>query len=329
MLLTLAQRLTRTLVLMVTLAIMATGLVSSTAWAETSRGRAGNHHPPPTRSHGPPDDTPRNDSAVPLTRRVSPSGGMGHLPHPPVSPSGDMGHDVSHPQCGAALPTDDGSFGIVGINRGRPFTTNPCISAQYHWAKGTPFGAGVYLNTSNPAPGGAGYWPRSGSQDPVLCIDARSRTDAGCTYDYGWHAAAHALSTAMAVDRHIMRHTWWLDVEIENRWSGNGTSNTAMVQGMNDYLRSHGVAEVGLYSTGYQWRKITGGYTTASAASYRAAWKPQFTPMYSLDNAPLWLATYTDSKAAKTMCTTSFTGAKIRLVQFGEDEEGFDTNVVC
>ncbi|GAA1168614.1 hypothetical protein GCM10009608_01410 [Pseudonocardia alaniniphila] len=315
MLLTLAQRLTRTVVMVVALAIMATGLVASTAWAETPRGRAGTHPPPPSRSHRPPGGTPRHDTAVPLTRRVS--------------PSGDMGHDVSHPQCGVALPTDDGSFGIVGINEGRPFTTNPCISAQYQWAKGTPYGAGVYLNTSNPAPGGAGYWPRSGSQDPVLCIDARSTTDAGCTYDYGWHAAANALSAAMAVDRGMTQHTWWLDVEIENRWGGNGMSNTAMVQGMNDYLRSHGVAEVGLYSTGYQWRKITGGYTASTAANYRTAWKPQFTPMYSLDNAPLWLATYTDSNAAKTMCTTSFTGAKTRLVQYGEDEGGFDTNLVC
>ena len=92
---------------------------------------------------------------------------------------------------------------------------------------------------------------------------------------------------------------------------------------MNDYLRSHGVAEVGLYSTGYQWREITGGYTASSAADYRKAWKPQFKPMYSLDNAPLWLATYTDRDVAKKMCSTSFTGAKTRLVQYGEDGGGF------
>jgi hypothetical protein len=314
MLLTLAQRWTRTVVLVVALATLATGLVSSTAWADTPR-RTGTHPPPPSRSHTPPGGTPRGGNAVPLARRVTPSGGMGH--------------DVSHPQCGVALPADNGAFGIVGINKGRPFTTNPCIGAQYQWAKGTPFGAGVYLNTSNPAPSDSTYWPQSGSKDPALCIDARSKTDFGCTYDYGWHAAANALSTGMAVDRAITQRTWWLDVEIENRWTGDGTSNTAMVQGMNDYLRSHGVAEVGLYSTGYQWRKITGGYTGSSAGSYQAAWKPQFTPMYPLAHAPLWLATYAESNVAKMMCTTSFTGAKTRMVQYGEDEGGFDTNIVC
>src|SRR6201991_1387892 len=156
MLLTLAQKCTRTIVLVVALATLATGLVASTAWAEPPRGRAGTHpDTPPSRSDTPPPGgTPNSGQEAPLSRRVSPSGGMGH--------------DVSHPQCGVPLPSDDGNFGIVGINEGRPFTTNPCLSTQYQWASGTPYGAGVYLNTSSPIPDKSAYMPRSGTQDPAL-----------------------------------------------------------------------------------------------------------------------------------------------------------------
>jgi len=39
-----------------------------------------------------------------------------------------------------------------------------------------------------------------------------------------------------------------------------------------DYLRSHGVPSVGLYSTGSQWTGITGGYSTSTAGGYADAW---------------------------------------------------------
>jgi hypothetical protein len=238
-----------------------------------------------------------------------------------------FGHDVSYPQCGSALPTGS-AFGIVGINNGRPFSTNPCLSRQYQWAAGLPSEAGVYVNTSNPAPNSAYYWPRSGSKDPALCKDSGSRTDPGCAYDYGWHAAADALATGKELGKAVLGHTWWLDVETTNRWNGNGRTNTALLQGMYDYLRSHGVRKVGLYSTGFQWREITGGYTTSSAREYQTAWKTHFTPRYPLHAAPLWVATAGSSSTARNACSTSFTGGPTRMVQFlGKD--GFDTNLIC
>ncbi|WP_433278595.1 hypothetical protein ACQPZA_04400 [Pseudonocardia xinjiangensis] len=238
-----------------------------------------------------------------------------------------MGQDVSHPQCGGTLPSNS-AFGIVGINKGRPFSINPCFAAQYQWAAGRPFEAAVYVNTSNPAPSSSDYWPHSGAADPVLCNDGTSKTDPGCSYDYGWHAAANAFDSATQLDGSVTRHIWWLDVEIANKWNGDGSSNTAMLQGMADFLLSHGVTEVGLYSTAYQWRQITGGYTAASADGYRAAWKPQFTPLFPLDDAPLWIATYGTSDRARTTCTTSFTGGRTKLVQFSQDG-GFDSNLAC
>jgi hypothetical protein len=236
------------------------------------------------------------------------------------------GHDVSHPQCGGDLPSGS-TFGIVGLNQGRPFSTNPCLDAQYAWAAGRPGNAAIYVNTSNPAPSSDYYWPRSGRRDPALCTDSGSTTDPGCAYNYGWHAAKDALATGRKLGRATLGHTWWLDVETTNTWNGDGVSNTAMLQGMVDYLRSHGVGQVGLYSTGYQWKRITGGYSAATVAGYHAAWEGKLIPDFPLHEAPLWIAT-AGGGSARSKCATSFTGGPTRMVQFvGKD--GFDTNLPC
>jgi hypothetical protein len=240
---------------------------------------------------------------------------------------GGAGHDVSHPQCGAALP-ESSTFGIVGINGGRPFSTNPCLTTQYSWAVGRPSDAAIYVNTGNPAPSSDYYWPSSGSSDPALCTDSASTTDPGCAYDYGWHAAGNALVTGKRLGDAVMAHTWWLDVETTNTWNGDTTSNTAMLQGMYDYLRSHGVGNVGLYSSAYQWKRITGGYTASNAARYASIWGPHVTPDFPLHGAPLWVATAASSSTARTSCSTSFTEAPAQMVQF-ISEDGLDTNLTC
>lgn len=243
-----------------------------------------------------------------------------------AAPATGPGHDISHPQCGGTLPRSS-TFGIVGLNQGRPFSANPCLGEQYAWATGRPGSAAIYVNTANPAPRSDFYWPRSGRRDPALCRDAGSTTDAGCAYNYGWHAAADAMSTGRKLGRAVLGHTWWLDVETTNTWNGDGRANTAVLQGMYDYLRSHGVAKVGLYSTGYQWKRITGGYSARTAAQYQAAWSGQVSPDFPLHEAPLWIAGGSRGTAA-ARCATTFTGGPAAMVQFiGKD--GFDTNVTC
>jgi len=247
-----------------------------------------------------------------------------------VAPSaavGATGHDVSAPQCGRTLP-EIGAFGIVGVNGGRAFSENPCFATEYEWAKRRPAAPGVYINTGNPAPRSDFYWPASGSRDPARCRDATSTRDPGCSYDYGWHAAAKALAVADRVDPGLRNRTWWLDVETANSWNGDGTANAADLQGAVDLLRSKGVARVGLYSTAYQWRTITGGYTASSAPTYRAAWRSAFLPRYRLETLPLWIATTGDLAAAKAACSTTFTGAPAQLVQY-VDGSGIDANYVC
>ena len=123
----------------------------------------------------------------------------------------------------------------------------------------------------------------------------------GCAYNYGWHAAANAMATGKKqLGRGVLGHTWWLDVETTNTWNGDGPANTAVLQGMLDYLRSHGVAKVGLYSTAFQWKTITGGYTAATAARYRAAWDGYLIADFPLHEAPLWIATAAGSGTARS-----------------------------
>jgi hypothetical protein len=245
----------------------------------------------------------------------------------PAAAPGAIGHDVSTPQCGSTLP-EIGAFGVVGVNGGRAFTWNPCFASEYAWAKRRPAAAGVYINTGNPAPRSDYYWPASGSREPALCRDSTSTRDPGCAYDYGWHAATAALAAAERVDPTSRSRAWWLDVETANSWNGDGIANAADLQGVVDLLRSKGVARVGLYSTAYQWRTITGGYTASSAGTYRTAWRSAFTPRYRLESLPLWIATTGDAAAAKAACATSFTGAPAQMVQF-VDGSGIDVNYVC
>jgi len=246
---------------------------------------------------------------------------------PAAAETTGLGHDISHPQCDAPLP-DGSAFGIVGINQGRPFSANPCLAGQYRWATESGSSAAVYINTGNPAPTSDYYWPKAGSEDPALSKDPGSTIDTGCAYDYGWHAAADALATGRRLGDGALAHTWWLDVETTNTWNGDNAANTAVLQGMYDHLRSNGVAQVGLYSTGYQWKQITGGYTAKSANPYYEAWQPHFTPKFALHEAPLWIATAATSGAARKRCSTSFTGAAATMVQFRGDD-GFDTNLIC
>jgi hypothetical protein len=239
---------------------------------------------------------------------------------------GAIGHDISHPQCvRSALPAG-GAFGIVGVNGGRAYTVNPCLERQYDWARDLPHTAGVYINTGNPGYKSKNYWTKSGKKDPARCIKAKSASDPGCAYNYGWHAAAHAMKVAKKAGVSTKR-TWWLDVEISNSWVGTGIANAADLQGAFDYLREHGVSEVGLYSTSYQWKQITGGYHASTADAYKRAWSKYFKPKHRMDKAPIWQAGGGTIEGARKLCTTSFTGAPVRMAQFITDN--LDHNIMC
>ena len=250
-----------------------------------------------------------------------------------ASTTTSSGWDISWPQCPSHFPRG-GGFGVVGVTNGRPWGVNPCLAGEYKWATGRPAAPGLYMNTANPAPHSSYYWPTSGSSDPALCSDATSVGDPGCAYDYGWHAAANALASATSTltasgfsSTAATTRAWWLDVETGNTWNGTGSANAADLQGSIDYLRSHGVPSVGVYSTSYQWNTITGGYTTTTAASYAASWKPEFTSAYGIAGSPDWVAGLGSLSGAKSNCSRPFTGVKVQLAQYASS--GFDADLRC
>jgi hypothetical protein len=225
----------------------------------------------------------------------------------PKNSGGTVGYDVSYPQCPPSpLPTSP-AFGIVGVSDGLAYGMNACLAGQYTWAKGavgsTP---AFYMNTGNP--GSAAK--RAAWYAPTIVQQAcDTSNEAGCAYDYGYNGAAQAYQYAsdQTSAAAAASATWWLDVETANSWSTTYSLNISDIQGSIDFLRAKGVA-VGIYSTSYQWGQITGGATLGTTVSN-------------------WVAGAANAKRAQSMCSSSFSGGAVRLVQYPLN--GFDADYPC
>lgn len=224
----------------------------------------------------------------------------------PRSTTPTVGYDVSYPQCGGRLPKNP-AFGIVGVSDGLAYGENPCLAAQYAWAAKAPQPPAFYMNTGNPGTAATrvSWYAQAG---PEPCSPSN---EAGCAYNYGFHAARAAvdyagLSTSTTAATTAM---WWLDVETANSWSTDHSLNVRDIQGSIDYLlQVAGVPAVGIYSTGYQWGQITGGAVFGDAI-------------------PNWVAGALNAKRAPELCSASFSGGKVGLVQYVS--AGFDHNYAC
>ena len=213
------------------------------------------------------------------------------------------GYDVSWPQCGRSLPSD-GDFRIVGVNGGKPYTENECLAAQYQWARGAAAVA-FYLNTANPGPGiTAVDW--YGQTSPHTGCSPSN--EPACVFNYGYHGARLAFEYAQSQTGAAFRHSWWLDVETANSWAPHGPLNAFSIAGATEFLRSRGVP-VGVYSTDYQWRLITGG-----------AHLPEHFN---------WVAGARTGGEAASWCGpgSSFTGGPVMLVQWVQHD--LDHNIAC
>lgn len=209
--------------------------------------------------------------------------------------TGTLGADVSWPQCpasagdlpGTASGTPAASFGIVGVNDGKPGATNPCLSTEFNWANSLPNSAQVpqlYVNTADPG-NTAADWPTGNTayaNNPYgTCSTVKSRgkivgeDSQACAFEYGAEQATSDLGFAATAGASTA--TWWLDVETANTWLSRGLIdlNQADLLGMVDTLAS-GTVTVGAYSTHYQWNKILGTLTSpaATALNALAQWIP-------------------------------------------------------
>lgn len=231
-----------------------------------------------------------------------------------------LGNDVSWPQCNTALPVAP-AFGIVGVNNGRANTTNPCLVEQLRWAEAITVNptdqpsVALYVNTANPELAGS-WWPTSNSypesqaaSNPYgTCQDKDVGT--ACAYMYGYAKAyddAYIRGISSPSD-----YLWWLDVETGNSWSLDKNANRAVLEGMTDFFHSIG-ADVGIYSSAYQWGQIVG---TVSSSSN----------LYALPN---WLAGASTAFGADANCSNAplTAGGTVTLTQFVSRD--FDYGYSC
>jgi hypothetical protein len=240
----------------------------------------------------------------------------------------EVGHDVSFPQCGDRLP-DDPAFAVVGVNGGLATRPNPCLAEQLAWAAEETTGAvaaqprlQLYVNTANPGQvrDQVTTWPARGRTPYGRCEGTNSRA---CSWRYGWERVAVTVTEffvpaaeAAGVDPDPGEHTWWLDVETTNTWqTGSAPArarNRAALEGMVARLAATG-AEVGLYSTGRQWRRIAGVV-------------PEDSPLHHLDS---WLAGAKSLAGARAACLRDplVDGGDVVLTQYVDG--GLDLDHSC
>ncbi len=211
-----------------------------TAVAHAARGAAGPaaastpSQPLLPAASAPPAPTPASRPAVAV-----PQGEATYL-------SNFWGADISWPQCAGAPPAGlPLGFVVVGLNDGRPFTTNPCLAAQLAFARGRT-GVAVYANIDAPRAGDPTAYGRSVGLDAVDRLRAT-----------GLHAPV-----------------LWLDVELANHWS-TPQVNVAVLRGALLAIDDSGV-QAGVYSSPPMWDQLTGGarldvpvWTATSVTGYR------------------------------------------------------------
>lgn len=247
--------------------------------------------------------------------------------------------DISWPQCEVDLGQNTRDFVIVGVNGGLATTTNPCLEQQLAWANQASGTVSqpklqLYVNTANPGGLGTPSWPTN-NNDPLgnaapnphgTCDNSDSLA---CAWQYGWNRsaeAAHIRFKPAAANAGIPSspadYLWWLDIETENTWKEGSQfayqSNVADIEGMAAYFNSLG-AQVGLYSTSYQWSQIVG-----SAVS----------PTSNLQGLKSWLAgaTNTSTLGILQYCSKPplTSGGKVTTIQFvPTDENSLDYNANC
>lgn len=247
--------------------------------------------------------------------------------------TGTLGADVSYPQCGGALPGSSGtgtataSFGIVGVNNGRPGAPNPCLGTQFTWAGGlTAQAPQLYVNTADPG-NSVADWPTANQPSPInpygTCVTVKSHgkivgsDSQACAFEYGVEQANN--DAGFAANASATTTTWWLDVETANSWLSRGliNLNQADLLGMVAVFQGAG-ATVGAYSTHFQWNKILGTLGSIAAPT--------------LNGLAQWLPTGGSSQlTAQADCTNtsalpSFTGGTRTYVQYVAT---YDYDVAC
>ncbi len=208
-------------------------------------------------------------------------------PYTPTS----TGYDTSYLQCGSPAPSGS-AFGIVGVNAGRPFSSNSCLAAEYAAAPQSP-APSLYINT--------GYSGAYRKNITAACSASSGSINGTSGQRQAWAIGCSEAETSLNHAGPVAVSAWWLDVETANSWSSsNLTLNQYTIQGGVSRLLQAS-PNVGVYSTASMWTTITGGSFTPSGL------------------AADWVAGGT--------CSTPFTGSPVWLTQ--STAGGFDSDTAC
>jgi LysM repeat protein len=188
---------------------------------------------------------------------------LAHIAETNPYQQGAVGYDISYPNCAAPLPVGRG-FAVIGLNAGRPFTTNPCFASE--WAAAQP-PRSVYVNTA--------YGPSLARHiTPNCAASGRSQalgTAARRAYAVGCSEAAAALQLLGPTQPLAL----WLDVEPGKSWSPRQSLNVATITGILDQLLSQSPRPtVGIYSNPNFWLQIVGHWTSLAIPEWIATGAP-------------------------------------------------------
>ena len=224
------------------------------------------HNPAPAPPH--PASTPRSKT------------------HPTSSryPAQAHGYDVSYPQCATPGAPAGAQFAVVGVNGGKAFSRNPCLSDEWSHAHEP---RSVYLNS--------GYNPENYRFADQLCRDLGDRLGGATPAEREAYAIGCAEATysyeVMEQERVAGAQICWVDVESSNSWDELDVNlNRHALQGLFDQLVGHG-CKVGVYAQYKEWRALTGDWHTASVA---ADWVSLAVPaeacgLTGFTGGPVWL----------------------------------------
>ena len=256
-----------------------------------------NTTPPPTVSLPPPVTT----TTTLGTTRAASTGAVRY--------EANQGVDISWPpdNCTVPIPSDV-SFGIVGVNGGKAFTSNPCFAQETAKFKGKQLQ--LYVNGDyQKGPAMQTY------EDPRIpkakACDSADPGFLNCVAeDYGFNAGQYAVQQASK--NGITASVWWIDVETGNSWDGNTpghniSENISSITGTMNAIEKYASEAaktpvvVGFYSVpDTMWKSITGNWHPPDARDLN---NPNL-------HAPNWVSKASGSSAeAEAACKgNNFTG---------------------
>jgi hypothetical protein len=173
---------------------------------------------------------------------------------------GAIGADQSWPNCPIPIRPDV-TFGIVGVNDGVPFETNRCLTELVAKFQKMGIKPGLYVNTSLDM-----VLANAQNDSAVPCPWVGTPEEQGLCPAYRWGYRSGQDSVKKAWDLGVSSREWYIDVETQNRWSGNYDQNRVSILGTMDAVRNEagkneGVAPGEIYEAVYSnvhfWQKIT------------------------------------------------------------------------